>query len=302
MTARPTSNDGPVAALIVGRPGPLALLQDAGRFGHAADGVGRSGPADRGAHARANRLVGNNAGAAAVEVTLGGLTVRAEIDVTVAITGAPAPADIDGDPVAHDAPLLLTAGKTLRLRAPRTGLRSYLAMAGGFDVPETLGSASTDTLAGLGPAPLAAGDRLPVGTNRGTGDAPAAAPLGDPVTVLRVLFGPRDDWFTDPTALTTGEWRVSPQSNRVGLRLDRPDDGGPTLDRSRSGELASEGLVLGAVQVPPSGQPVLFLADHPLTGGYPVIAVLASHHLNLAAQIPVGCSVRFRVVAPLKEA
>lgn len=297
MTARPTSNDGSVAALIVVRPGPLALLQDAGRFGHAADGVGRSGPADRAAHARANRLVGNDTGATAVEVTLGGLAVRAEIDVTVAITGAPAPADIDGDPVAHDAPMLLATGKTLRLRAPRTGLRSYLAVAGGFDVPETLGSASTDTLAGLGPAPLAAGTRLPVGTtsgtNRGAGDAPAAAPLGDPVAVLRVLFGPRDDWFTDPTALTTGEWRVSPQSNRVGLRLDRPDDGGPALDRSRPGELASEGLVLGAVQVPPSGQPVLFLADHPLTGGYPVVAVVVDDDIDRAGQLRPGQRLRF---------
>lgn len=297
MTSRPPTTGGSVATLTVVRPGPLALLQDAGRFGHAADGVGRSGPADRAAHARANRLVGNDAGATAVEVTLGGLALRAEIDVTVAITGAPAPADVDGDPVAHDTPLLLTAGKTLRLRAPRTGLRSYLAVAGGVDVPVTLGSASTDTLAGLGPPPLAAGARLSVGTNRGTsqgaGDLPAATPLGDPLTVLRVLFGPRDDWFTDPATLTTGEWQVSPQSNRVGLRLDRPDGDGPALDRARPGELASEGLVLGAIQVPPSGQPVLFLADHPLTGGYPVVAVVVDDDVDRAGQLRPGQRLRF---------
>ncbi|WP_395725855.1 biotin-dependent carboxyltransferase family protein [Nakamurella sp.] len=293
MTARPRTTAGSVAALTVVRPGPLALLQDAGRFGHAADGVGRSGPADRAAHARANRLVGNDTGATAVEVTLGGLAIRAEIEVTVAITGAPAPADVDGHPVAHDTPLLLTTGKTLRLRAPRTGLRSYLAVAGGIDVPVTLGSASTDTLAGLGPPPLAAGARLPVGTNRGAGNLPTATPLGDPVTVLRVLFGPRDDWFTDPAALTTGEWQVSPQSNRVGLRLSRPDGGGPTLDRARPGELPSEGLVLGAIQVPPSGQPVLFLADHPLTGGYPVAAVVVDADIDRAGQLRPGQRLRF---------
>lgn len=292
MTA-PITTTGPDAMLTVVRPGPLALLQDAGRFGHAADGVGRSGPADRAAHARANRLVGNAAGATAIEVTLGGLVIRAEHDVTVALTGAPAPADIDGDPVAHDTPFVLAAGKTLRLRAPRAGLRSYLAVAGGVDVPPTLGSASTDTLAGLGPAPLAGGDRLAVGSSRGAGDPPAGTPLGDATPALRVGFGPRDDWFTEPAALITGEWQVSPQSNRVGLRLDRPAGVGPALDRSRPDELPSEGLVLGAIQVPPSGQPVLFLADHPLTGGYPVVAVVVDDDIDRAGQLRPGQRLRF---------
>ncbi len=292
MTTRPTAT-GPVAMLTVVRPGPLALLQDAGRFGHTADGVGRSGPADRAAHARANRLVGNAAGATAIEVTLGGLVIRVEHEVTVAITGAPAAADVGGAPVAHDTPLVLAAGASLRLRAPRTGLRSYLAVAGGVDVPLTLGSASTDTLAGLGPAPLAAGARLAVGTSRGAGAVPAAAPPADATPVLGVLFGPRDDWFTDPVALTTGSWQVSPQSNRVGLRLDRPGGEGAALTRARPGELPSEGLVLGAIQVPPSGQPVLFLADHPLTGGYPVVAVVVDDDIDRAGQLRPGQRLRF---------
>lgn len=279
--------------LTVLRPGPLALLQDAGRRGHAADGVGRSGPADRAAHARANRLVGNDAGAPAVEVTLGGLAVRAERDLTVAITGAPAPADVDGDRAPHDAPVPLAAGQILRLRTPRFGIRSYLAVAGGFDVPLVLGSASTDTLAGLGPPAVARGDRLAVGTSRGSGEPPAATPLGDAVTALRVLFGPRDDWFADPAVLATGEWQVSPQSNRVGLRLDRTDPGGPALHRARLGEIPSEGIVLGAIQVPPSGQPVLFLADHPLTGGYPVIAVVVDDDIDRAGQLRPGQQLRF---------
>ncbi len=275
------------------RPGPLALLQDAGRPGHAADGVGRSGPADRASHARANRLVGNDAGATAIEITLGGLTVRAKHDVTVAVTGAPAPADIDGEPVDHDTRLVLPAGATLRLRAPRIGLRSYLAVSGGFEVPPVLGSASTDTLATLGPRPLAKGDELVVGTSTGSGEPPAATPIGESAPTLRVWFGPRDDWFTDPSALTTGDWQVSPQSNRVGLRLDRPDPAAPVLHRARDSEIPSEGIVLGAIQVPPSGQPVLFLADHPLTGGYPVIAVVLDDDIDAAGQLRPGQRLRF---------
>lgn len=284
--------------LIVLRPGPLALLQDGGRHGHAADGVGRSGPADRSSHARANRLVGNAPGATAIEVTLGGLVVRAERDLTVAITGAAAPAQVDGEPVAHDTAITLAAGRTLRLKAPRAGLRSYLAVAGGIDVPPVLGSTSTDTLATLGPPPLAEDDALPIGTSSGTGAAPDPTPIGDAVTELRVWFGPRDDWFADPSALTVGEWQVSPHSNRVGVRLDRPRTdppaaGPPGLRRTRDGELPSEGVVLGAVQVPPSGQPVLFLADHPLTGGYPVIAVVVDAHVDRAAQLRPGQRLRF---------
>ncbi|HEY5878226.1 MAG TPA: biotin-dependent carboxyltransferase family protein [Nakamurella sp.] len=282
--------------LTVLRPGPLALLQDAGRFGHAADGVGRSGPADRASHARANLLAGNDPGAVAIEVTLGGLAVRADRDLTVAITGAPAPADIDGEPAGHDIAIALTAGQTLKMKAPKVGLRSYLAVGGGIDVPLVLGSASTDTLSKLGPAPLAKGDELRVGAKSGSGETPAPTAMGEPVTTLRVLLGPRDDWFTDPSALTSGEWQVSPHSNRVGVRLDRPasaDRPAPALERANPDELPSEGMVLGAIQVPPSGQPVLFLADHPLTGGYPVVAVVLDDDIDRAAQLRPGQRLRF---------
>jgi len=279
--------------LTVLRPGPLALLQDAGRRGHAADGVGRSGAADRASHARANLLVGNDPGAVAIEVTLGGLVVRAERDLTVAVTGAPTPADIGGEPAAHDTAFTLAQGQTLRLRAPKVGLRSYLAVSGGIDVPLVLGSASTDTLSGLGPAPLAKDDELRIGTSSGAGELPAPTRIGEPVTTLRVVFGPRDDWFTDATALTAGQWRVSPQSNRVGVRLDRPDPDPADFTRASNGEIPSEGMVLGAIQVPPSGQPVLFLADHPLTGGYPVIAVVLDDDIDRAAQLRPGQRLRF---------
>ena len=225
-----------IRSMTVVRTGPLALLQDAGRIGHASDGVGRSGAADRASYAQANALVGNPAGATAIECTLGGLVVRAEEDLIVAVTGAPAAADIDGDSVEHAVKLHLPAGQTLRLRGPRSGLRSYLAVAGGFNAPRVLGSASTDTLSKLGPPPLAKGDELLVGqrdeSNALRAAAVPATVTGHAVTSLRVLLGPRDDWFDNPADLAVGDWQVSPHSNRVGVRLDRPDaDSAPTLHR-----------------------------------------------------------------------
>jgi biotin-dependent carboxylase-like uncharacterized protein len=292
-------------SLTVLRTGPLCLVQDAGRVGHAADGVGRSGAADRRSAAQANALVGNRADAAVLECTLGGLSVRAEDDLVVAVTGAPAPADIDGEAVTHATRIRLASGKTLRLRTPRAGLRSYLAVEGGIAVDPVLGSRSTDTLSGLGPEPVAKNDRLPVGSEIShpaddSGTHQPRTEIGAPVTELRVIFGPRDDWFEDRNELTTGEWLVSAQSNRVGLRLDRPDTDDatpPALQRKQSRELPSEGVALGAIQVPPSGQPVLFLADHPITGGYPVIAVVIDADIDAAAQLRPGQRLRFVPVA-----
>jgi biotin-dependent carboxylase-like uncharacterized protein len=302
------------ASVVVVKPGPLSLIQDTGRPGLASIGVGRSGAADRGAYALANRLVGNPAGVAAIECTFGGLAIRAQGQVRVAITGAGCPATVDGDSVERDKPIDLQDGQTLTLRTPTTGLRSYLAVRGGLEVPTVLGSRSTDTLAGLGPAVLRRGDTLAVGTQAldeplGSHTQPAE-PIGDVLT-LRAILGPRDDWFTAATDLAVGDWVVSPRSNRVGLRLDRPAPGekdsaatesngaavqqAPALRRKDSRELPSEGVVLGAVQVPPSGQPVLFLADHPVTGGYPVIAVVLDSDIDLAAQARPGQRLRFRL-------
>ncbi|MEU4535824.1 biotin-dependent carboxyltransferase family protein [Streptosporangium sp. NPDC023825] len=192
------------------------------------------------------------------------------------------------------APFWVPAGGELRLGMPGAGLRTYVAVRGGVEAPVTMGSRSTDSLSGLGPAPLAAGTVLPVGP---TGGLPPitvdAAPRPGPgAGVLRVLPGPRDDWFA-PGALATlcaGPYEVSQDSNRVGVRVR-----GARLERAREGELPSEGMVAGAVQVPPSGQPIVFLADHPPTGGYPVIAVLTSASLAGAAQLRPGDRVRFRL-------
>ncbi|MGY1734477.1 5-oxoprolinase subunit C family protein [Geodermatophilus sp. SYSU D00684] len=275
--------------LTVLSPGPLTTVQDRGRPGLGGIGVGRSGAADRAAAALANRLVGNGPAAAVLEVTLGGLAVRAEGDLLVVTTGARCP----GSPV-HAAPGLLRAGATLALGTPAAGLRTYLAVRGGIAVPPVLGSRSTDVLSGLGPAPLRAGDVLPVGDAAGPPPGVDVAPVADPpageVTV-RLLPGPRADWLSSPArdALGSAAWTVTADSNRVGLRL-----AGPRLDRAVEGELASEGLVRGAVQVPPSGQPVLFLADAPVTGGYPVAGYVADDDVDRCAQLRPGQVLRLR--------
>ena len=294
--------DGPIEVLA---PGPLTTVQDLGRPGLAHFGVPGSGAADTGSLRLANQLVGNPAGAAGLEVTLGRLALRFDSDAVVAVAGAQVrlalstPGDDRQDPP-HGTAFAVPAGSVLRLGAPVTGLRSYLAVAGGIDVPPVLGSRSTDRLSGLGPPPLRPGDRLPVGRARspirtppdhrpGT-HVPAAA---DPVP-LRVLAGPRDDWFAPAAlaALAAGSYQVTSASDRTGLRL-----AGPALGRSPAapGELPSEGVAAGSLQVTHEGQPILLLADHPTTGGYPVIAVVVTADLALAAQLRPGQRVRFAV-------
>ncbi len=274
--------------LTVLAPGPLTTVQDLGRPGQGALGIGRSGACDRASAARANRLVGNDPADALLEATLGGLQLRADADLEVVATGAPCP----GAP--QDAPLLLRAGEVLRLGAPASGVRTYLAVRGGLDVAAVLGSRSTDLLSGLGPPPLTAGTVLPVGRSRLPAPGVDAAPAPNPPSgevVVRVAPGPRRDWFADDAwALLVGQaWQVTPRSNRVGLRL-----AGVALARLREGELASEGMVRGALQVPPSGLPVLFLADHPVTGGYPVIGYVEDADVDRCAQLRTGQTVRFR--------
>ncbi len=277
-------------------PGPLATVQDLGRPGLAVLGIGRAGAADPAALRLANRLVGNAEDAAGIEVTLGGLGLRAEGDVTVALAGAPCPATAGSRPVAPYAPFHLAAGAALRLGAPTSGLRSYLALRGGVAVPAVLGSRSTDCFAGLGHPPLRSGDRLLLGT--ATTGAPVVdlAPQPGPAAerVLRVLPGPRIDWLADGSfqALCAATWRVSVDADRVGIRLE-----GPALRRERRAELPSEGLVAGAVQVPPDGRPTLLLVEHPVTGGYPVLAVVIGADIAVAAQARPGDSLHFSAVA-----
>ncbi|WP_231916304.1 urea amidolyase family protein [Microbacterium karelineae] len=291
-----------VSALEVVAPGLLSLIEDLGRPGHADLGVTSSGAADPASARQANRLVGNARDAAVVE-SFGGLTVRAIGDQVVALAGADAPAEVtapgeEGEPVGRGSAFLLRDGETLRIGMPVTGLRAYLAVRGGFDAPSVLGSRSADRLGGIGPAPLVAAATLVVGRAPGSAVSEAEPPIVMPgaETELRIRFGPRDDWFAESERmrLVGGTWTVGAASDRVGMRLE-PDDGG-TL-RVREGELPSEGVVAGSLQVPPSGEPVLFGADHPVTGGYPVIAVVIAADLPLMGQLRPGARVRFRAVS-----
>ena len=278
-------------------PGPFATVQDLGRPGHGAIAVGASGAFDRGALRLANRLLGNRESAAALECLGGGLTLRALAPCTVAVTGADGPVFIDDRPADRGSPLHLAPGMELRIGTPSRGLRTYLAVRGGLAVAEVLGSRAHDTMAGFGPAPLAAGDVLPVGTPDGDPlvDYVPSVPATNALD-LRVVRGPRWDWFTARAhaSLTGTPYTVSAQSDRIGLRLD-----GAVLERTPEAtgrELEPEGMVRGALQVPPDGQPVLLGPDHPVTGGYPVIAAVVDADLDACAQATPGTPLHFRVV------
>ncbi|MFC0005126.1 5-oxoprolinase subunit C family protein [Micromonospora siamensis] len=280
----------PAAAVEVIRAGALTTVQDLGRPGWAHLGVPRSGALDPAALRLANRLVGNPEAAAGLEITLGGCLLRFTTATTVAVTGADTDLRAADRPADLGRPLSLPAGALLRIARPRVGLRNWLAVGGGLDVPPVLGSRSTDTLSGLGPAPLRDGDRLPLGAP--TGDpAPVDVTPGTPPPAelrLRLTLGPRDDWFTAEALhrLLHTPYTVGPVGNRVGARL-----AGAALPRAVAGELPSEGVVLGAVQVPADGQPLVFLADHPTTGGYPVVGVVAD--VTPLAHARPGTTVRF---------
>ena len=291
----------PSALLEILSPGPLTTVQDLGRPGWAHIGVPGSGAADQRALTLANRLVGNPEGAAALETTYGGLKLRLHAKSSgsqpsvryIALTGAPCPARLDdGRLIAPNAPVAVYDGQVLELGLPSSGLRTYLAVRGGIDVTPSLGSRSTDLLSGLGPPPITAGDVLALGAPEGGlpgVDVAPQPPLSDDIT-LRVVAGPRDDWFTDESVQTlyAHDWEATSRSNRIGIRFD-----GPALTRRKEGELPAEGMARGALQVPPNGLPVLFLAAHPVTGGYPVVGVVHTKDLPLAGQIRPGARVRF---------
>ncbi|WP_022872734.1 carboxyltransferase domain-containing protein [Nesterenkonia alba] len=287
--------------------GLQALIEDCGRPGYTGWGVPVSGVADAPAAGQANRLVGNAPEAAVLEI-IGGITLQAEATAVLAVTGAQTQLEItDGDGATRHpqrcTPFAVLAGETLTLAPPRRGLRSVLALRGGFAAEEVLGSRSTDTLSGLGPAPLRPGDQLSAADD-------AVAPVTDPepstlpepaeegITVLRFTYGPRDDWFpaAEQQRLAQQRWTVSAAADRVGLRLspDPGDPGGRGLHRTGRGELPSEGVMPGSLQVPPSGEPVVFLRDHPVTGGYPVIGVVVDEDLPAAAQLAPGDTIWLR--------
>lgn len=283
--------DAPSATVV--RAGALATVQDLGRPGWAHLGVPRSGALDPRSHALANRLVGNELSAATIETTLDGVGLRFDAPSTVAVTGARAPVHVGGRPAPWGVPVALRAGDVLEVGRAQAGVRSYVAVAGGFAEPQVLGSRSTDVLSGLGPAPLAPGRRLALGPPPPRVPALDMAPYPDPSALaeLTVHPGPRRDWLTEEAgrSLFAQAFEVSPDSNRVGLRLR-----GRPLTRQRTDELPSEGMVWGSLQLLPDGQLVLFLADHPTTGGYPVVGVVDHADAWACGQAAPGTRLAFR--------
>ncbi len=279
-------------ALEVLDPGPLTTVQDRGRPGWAHVGVPRAGALDAPAADLANRLVGNPADAALLETTLGGVTVRVGAAMTVAVTGAECALHVDGRARPFATAVAVAAGSEVVVGPARHGVRSYLAVSGGIAIEPVLGSRATDTLAHVGPPVLASGQSLPVGARVSRPSGAEAHHLvrrsAGPV-VLRFRPGPRVSLFPSGVVdrLRAAPDSVTADSNRVGLRLR----GEPLL--REGGEVATEGIVLGAVQVPPSGQPLVFLADHPTTGGYPVLGVVHRDDLASCAQLRPGEQVSF---------
>jgi biotin-dependent carboxylase-like uncharacterized protein len=278
--------------LVVVDAGLLTLVEDAGRPGYWSSGVGAAGAFDRAALRQANALAGNPAGAAALEVTGGGLRLRATREHVLAVTGAVGPIQVAGRPTEHGRAFVVQPGQELALSTFTVGLRAYVAVAGGIAAEPTLGSRSSDTLSGLGPAIVGMGDRIPVGiAGQPIVQPDVQALISSGTTTVDVLLGPRDGWFTTEAVARffAAAWTVSSTSNRIGVRVT-----GPELERTVHGELPSEPCVFGSIQVTSSGTPVVLGPDHPVTGGYPVIAVVMDAHLDRLAQLRPGETLRFR--------
>ncbi|MDH6243349.1 5-oxoprolinase/urea amidolyase family protein [Mycobacterium sp. OTB74] len=289
------------ATLEILKTGPLALLEDLGRPGLAHMGVGRSGAADRRSHTLANRLVANPHDGTTIEVTFGGFSARVrgggKEGVAIAVTGADANPSVNGIPFGTNSIHYAHDGEVISLGAPHTGLRSYVAVRGGFQVDPVLGSRSYDVMSAIGPRPLQVGDVLTIGEHTSdfpeVDQAPVAA-ITDNLLELLVVPGPRDDWFIDPDALVHTEWVATDRSDRVGMRLS----GRPLQLRWPDRQLPSEGASRGAIQVPPNGLPVILGPDHPVTGGYPVIGVVADQDIDKVAQMRPGQHVRMHWSRP----
>lgn len=284
-----------MTALTVIRPGMLTTVQDLGRWGHQDTGVPVAGPMDWFAHRAANRVVGNPDGCATLEITLMGPELEAPAAVTCAISGARFDVAVNGQAVPHDAPFEVPAGARLRFGERRAGARAYLAVAGGFAAGEVFGSRATSVISRMGPfggRALKSGDRLPVGAARWTpGDAAIAPlPLPDGGARVRAILGPHDWMFTAPAidALFDAHYRVTPQSNRMGYRLE-----GPVLAHVDRADILSDATPIGSLQVPASGQPILLMADRQTTGGYPKIATVITADLPLVGQLAPGDWIAF---------
>ena len=296
-------------SLLVIRPGMLTTIQDLGRWGYQHSGVPVAGPMDPYSHRLANQLVGNDSRAAALEITLIGPELEASEPTSCVVQGAEFEATVNGKSVDARRPFVIPAGQRLRFGARLSGARATLAVRGGLDVPEDFGSRSTSLVSGIGPfngRPLQAGDVLPAGFQPGRRSGPNGQPLRMPDggAVLRVVRGPHDSYFTSAAfaQLFRGRFVITPQSNRMGYRLD-----GPALLHAGTADILSDATPVGSLQVPASGQPILLMADRQTTGGYPKIGTIISADLPIAGQLAPGDWIEFRectraeAVAALRE-
>ncbi len=280
------------------RPGLLSLVQDGGRRRVAGMGVPGAGPADPDSMVLANRLVGNADGAAAIEITVAGPALAFNGPAHCAVVGRSADAveaAIDGHPCRDGAVVPVDADQVLSVGQVRSGLRAYLAVSGGLATAEVVGSRSSDLLCGLGPGPLVAGDRLDLGhPGRPHGILSQSAdrvPDGRAI-VVRVMEGPHRPGDGAWDHLIDQEWAVRGDSNRIGVRLG----GRRPIPVAEGGSIPSTGMVTGAIQVPPDGNPIILMPDHATVGGYPVIGCVISADLTVIGQLAPGDAVRFSPV------
>lgn len=288
-----------MSRLLIPDAGPLTTVQDLGRPGHLRVGIPASGPMDREAFLLANRLIGNPDTAAGLECTLIGPRVEFTDERLVAITGADMTPTVNGAPVPLWQGLRVHAGDVLRLGPARSGVRAYLAIAGGVETPPVLGSRATylrGRLGGLEGRALRKGDQLPLGP---TGAArprrvhPDRVPAYEREPELAVVLGPQDDRFTPAgiAALFEGPYQMLPQNDRMGARLQ-----GPRIEHTRGHDIISDGVALGGIQVVGDGQPIVLLADRQSTGGYTKIGTVCSFDIGRIAQVRPGGRLRFRRV------
>ena len=281
----------------------LTTVQDLGRWGHQGAGVPVAGPMDAYSHLAANRLVGNDDSAAALEITLIGPELQADVDLVCAVAGAQFALTVNGVPVPMHEPFRLPARTSLRFGARRAGARATLAVRGGLDVDAPFGSRATSLISRIGPVngrALQVGDVLPIGWTwssrwpAGGDEHPRSQPLPLSLprggTKLRVIRGPHEGMFT-PHAFETlfgSRFVVSANSNRMGYRLE-----GPVLEHAGKADILSDATPFGSLQVPASGQPILLMADRQTTGGYPRIATVITADLPLAGQLAPGDWIEF---------
>jgi len=309
--ARGVPFDGPqgrqpsegATGLLVIRPGMLTTVQDAGRWGFQSRGVPVAGPMDPVSHRVANALVGNDRGAAGLEITLLGPELEFDDERLVAVAGAAFELSLDGRAVQSNAPFIVASGSRLRFGAHGRGARAYLAVAGGIAIPPVLGSRSThlvSAMGGLAGRALIAGDRLPLGDPARHERRPllprsAVVPLPDHHVQIRVLPGPQVEYFSADAldVLQSAPYVIGQQSDRMGFRLE-----GSRLGHARGADIISDATPLGVLQVPASGLPILLMADRQTTGGYPKIATVISADIAVAGQLGPSDSLSFVVCTP----